>query len=117
MVEDEEGGSVTVTFAQLYERAETVAAELAQRGVAPGDTVAVMLPTSQEFFLSFAGILLAGAIPLPIYPPFHPDPIEEYAERQTAILQNAGAPPLVTLRPAAAAAPVLQPNVKSRAGR
>src|SRR5712691_4081013 len=116
IVQDDEGTSVTLTFAQLYERAQTVAAELAQRGVAPGDTVAVMLPTSQEFFLSFAGILLAGAIPVPIYPPFLADQIEEYAERQTAILQNAEARLLVTFRRAEAVARLLKPSVKSLAG-
>src|SRR5260370_10071480 len=117
IVQDEEGASVTLTFAQLYERAQTVAAELAQRGVAPGDTVAVMLPTSQEFFLSFAGILLAGAIPLPVYPPFHADQIEEYAERQTAILQNPEARVLGTFRPAGAVARVLKPRDQALAGR
>src|SRR6266849_5766302 len=116
IVQDDEGASVTLTFAQLYEGAQTVAAGLAQRGVAPGDTVAVMLPTSQEFFLSFAGILLAGAIPVPIYPPFRADQIEEYAERQTAILQNAEARLLVTFRRAEAVARLLKPRVKSLAG-
>src|SRR5438445_8540419 len=116
IVQDDEGTSVTLTFAQLYEGAQTVAAELAQRGVAPGDTVGVMLPTSQEFFLSFAGILLAGAIPVPIYPPFRADQIEEYAERQTAILQNAEARLLVTFRRAEAVARLLKPRVKSLAG-
>src|SRR5712692_9213172 len=116
IVQDEEGARVTLTFAQLYEGAQTVAAGLAQRGVAPGDTVAVMLPTSQEFFLSFAGILLAGAIPVPIYPPFRADQIEEYAERQTAILQNAEARLLVTFRRAEAVARLLKPRVKSLAG-
>jgi len=116
IVQDDEGASVTLTFAQLYEGAQTVAAELARRGVAPGDTVALMLPTSQEFFLSFAGILLAGAIPVPIYPPFRADQIEEYAERQTAILQNAEARLLVTFRRAEAVARLLKPRVKSLAG-
>src|SRR3989442_3319986 len=116
IVQDDEGTSVTLTFAQLYEGAQTVAAELAQRGVAPGDTVGVMLPTSQGFFLSFAGILVAGAIPVPIYPPFRADQIEEYAERQTAILQNAEARLLVTFRRAEAVARLLKPRVKSLAG-
>ncbi len=61
----------------------------------------IMLPTSREFFLTFAGTLLAGATPVPIYPPFRADRIEEYAERQSAILANAGARLLVTFREAA----------------
>jgi len=42
-----------------------------------------MLPTSRAFFVSYAGILLAGAIPVPIYPPFRADRIEDYATRQS----------------------------------
>src|SRR5574337_62743 len=49
--------------------------------------------------LTFAE-LLAGAIPVPLYPPFRADRIEEYAARQTAILRNAQARVLVTFREA-----------------
>jgi acyl-CoA synthetase (AMP-forming)/AMP-acid ligase II len=35
-------------------------------------------------------------LPVPIYPPFRPDQIEEYAQRQRAILRNAGVQVLVT---------------------
>ena len=78
-----------VTFGQLYARAAAVAAELTRRGIAPGHTVAIMLPTSPEFFYTFAGVLLAGAIPVPISPPFRADRVAEYASRQSAILSNA----------------------------
>jgi len=104
------------TFGELYARAETVAQELARRGVGPGHTVAIMLPTSVEFFYTFAGILLAGAIPVPIYPPFRADRIAEYAERQSAILQNAEARLLVTFRQAETVARLLQPRVPSLQG-
>jgi len=80
---------VTLTFGELYAAAERCAAELARRGVPPGGRVSLMLPTSRAFFVSYAGILLAGAIPVPIYPPFRADRIEEYAARQSAILNNA----------------------------
>ena len=73
----------TITFGELYERASAVAAELRRRGLEPGQTVAIMLPTCADFFWSFAGILLAGGIPVPIYPPFRADRIAEYAARQS----------------------------------
>ena len=60
-----------------------------------------MLPTCREFFLTFAGVLLAGGVPVPIYPPVRADRIAEYAERQSAILRNAEARLLVTFREAA----------------
>ena len=37
-------------------------------------------------------------LPVPLYPPFRPDRIAEYATRQTAILENAGVRLLVTFR-------------------
>src|SRR5271165_853998 len=86
----DEGESPALTFGELLAVAERVAADLAQRGIGRGDTVALMLPTSRDFFLAFAGTLLAGATPVPIYPPFRADRIAEYAERQSAILANAG---------------------------
>src|SRR5438045_5614917 len=72
-----------------------------------------MLPTSRAFFVSYAGILLAGAIPVPIYPPFRADRIEEYAERQASILNNAEVSLLLTFRRAEAVAHLVQPRVRS----
>jgi 1-acyl-sn-glycerol-3-phosphate acyltransferase len=113
---EDEGESPTLTFGELLGGAERVAADLAQRGIGRGDTVALMLPTSRDFFLSFAGTLLAGATPVPIYPPFRADRISEYAERQSAILANAGARLLITFREAASAAKILKPMVPSLEG-
>jgi len=107
--------SVTLTFGELYSAAQRCAAELARRGVPAGGRVALMLPTSRAFFVSYAGILLAGAIPVPIYPPFRADRIEEYASRQSAILRNAGVCLLLTFRQAEAVARLLKPRVHSLA--
>jgi fatty-acyl-CoA synthase len=113
---EDEGESTSLTFGELLAGAERVAADLAQRGIGRGDTVALMLPTSRDFFLTFAGTLLAGATPVPIYPPFRADRIAEYAERQSAILANAGARLLVTFREAASVANLLKPLVPSLEG-
>jgi fatty-acyl-CoA synthase len=110
---EDEGEGASLTFGALLEGAERVAAGLAQRAIGRGDTVALMLPTSPDFFLAFAGTLLAGATPVPIYPPFRADRIAEYAERQSAILVNAGARLLVTVREAASVAKLLKPLVPS----
>ena len=113
---EDEGEGTSLTFDQLLEGAEHVAADLAQRGIGRSDSVALMLPTSREFFLVFAGTLLAGATPVPIYPPFRADRIGEYAERQSAILANASARLLVTFREAASVAKLLKPLVRSLEG-
>jgi fatty-acyl-CoA synthase len=112
----DEGESASLTFGELFAGAERVAADLAQRGIGHGDRVGIMLPTSPEFFLIFAGTLLAGATPVPIYPPFRADRIAEYAERQSAILENAGARLLVTFQEAEGVAKLLRPRVSSLEG-
>ena len=103
----------TLTFADLYVAAQRCAAELARRGVPPGGRVSLMLPTSRAFFVSYAGILLAGAVPVPIYPPFRADRIEEYADRQAAILNNAGVCMLLTFKRAEVVAKLLKPRVRT----
>jgi len=118
ITEDSDAGerSVTLTFGDLYAAGNRCAAELARRGVPAGGRVALMLPTSRAFFVSYAGILLAGAIPVPIYPPFRADRIEEYAARQSAILNNAEVCLLLTFRRAEAVAKLLRPRVRSLSG-
>jgi fatty-acyl-CoA synthase len=115
--EDDEQGTHTysLTFGELAGSAQKCAEELARRGVPAGGRVALMLATSRQFFVCYTGILLAGAIPVPIYPPFRADRIEEYAERQAAILNNAEVCLLLTFRRAEAVAKLLKPRVKSLA--
>ena len=118
VIEDDDQGEHehTLTFGELFSAAQKCGEELARRGVPPGGRVALMLPTSRQFFICYAGILLAGAVPVPIYPPFRADRIEEYAERQSAILNNAGVCLLLTFRRAEAVARLLKPRVKSLLG-
>ncbi|HEY5068616.1 MAG TPA: AMP-binding protein, partial [Candidatus Acidoferrum sp.] len=115
ITEDADGQdkTITMTFGELHAAAQRCSAELMRRGVSAGSRVALMLPTSRAFFVSYAGILLAGAIPVPIYPPFRADRIEEYAARQSAILNNAGVMLLLTFRRAEAVAKLLKPRVAS----
>ncbi|GAC1622026.1 MAG: AMP-binding protein [Candidatus Acidiferrum sp.] len=115
ITEEREGvdQELTLTFGELHAAAQRCAEELARRGVPAGGRVALMLPTGRAFFVSFAGILLAGAIPVPIYPPFRADRIEEYAARQSAILNNAGVCLLLTFHRAESVAKLLQPRVAS----
>ena len=118
ITEDSDAGErgCTLTFGELYAAGNRCAAELARRGVPAGGRVALMLPTSRAFFVSYAGILLAGAIPVPIYPPFRADRIEEYAARQSAILNNAEVGLLLTFRRAESVAKLLRPRVPSLSG-
>ena len=110
---EEDGTEVTLTYGRLLGEAAALAGGLKERGVGRGDTVALMLPTGSDFLRSFQGILIAGAVPVPIYPPVRLDRIEEYAARQAAILRDAGARLLITVTRAAPVARVLQAAVPS----
>jgi acyl-CoA synthetase (AMP-forming)/AMP-acid ligase II len=46
-----------------------MAVGLLERGLAPGDRVLLVLPTSIEFVSAFFGVQLAGGTPVPTYPP------------------------------------------------
>ncbi len=100
-----------ITYGELHTRAVAVAAALQQRDLMPRQTVALMLPTCRAFFESFLGVLLAGAIPVPIYPPVRPSQIEDHMRRQMGILENAQAAVLITIPEAQMLARLLQPQV------
>ncbi len=110
---EDDGTETTITYGRLRDEAAAVAGGLRERGVVPGDTVALMLPTGLDFLAAFQGILLAGGIPVPIYPPARLDRLEEYAARQSAILADAGVKALITVARARAVAALLRPRVPS----
>ncbi len=87
----EEGEEQILTYGQLLDGAILTARGLVEQGLKPNDTVGIMLPTGTDFFYAFFGVLLAGGIPVPLYPPVRMDQIEEYSRRQSAILRRAEA--------------------------
>ncbi len=97
VLQDEATALGTLTYGELVAKARNVAQGLIARDIGPGDRVALMLPTSIDFFLAFFGILYAGAIPVPIYPPMRLAQIEDHLRRQAGILRNAGARLLITV--------------------
>ena len=86
-----EGDETCLTYGDLHAAACRIASGLLERGLAPGDRVAIMLPTEAAFFEAFFGVLHAGGVPVPIYPPFRRAQVEEHLRRQAGILRNAGA--------------------------
>ncbi|MGO9385373.1 MAG: fatty acyl-AMP ligase [Mycobacterium sp.] len=85
-----------VSFARIREQAQSVAADLVRRGVRKGDRVALVLPTSPEFVQCFFGVLCAGAIPVPLYPPLRLGKLDEFHRRTTAMLKAVDAAMVVT---------------------
>ena len=108
---DDDGSELTLTYGRLLQEARAVAGGLRERGIRRGETVALMLPTGLDFLRSFQGILVAGAVPVPIYPPVRLDRIEEYALRQAAILKDAGVRLMITVARARPVAALLKPAV------
>ena len=105
-----------ITYGELWARAGLVAGGLRARGVERGDAIALMLRTEPDFFSAFFGVLLAGAVPVPIYPPTRPSRLEEYAARQVKILDNAQARLLVTFPEVERVAGLLRARVPSLRG-
>jgi fatty-acyl-CoA synthase len=111
LLEDETGQDIT--YGQLLERASHVAASLRAGGLRRKETVAIMLPTCADFFYAFYGVILAGGIAVPIYPPARPDKIEEYVHRQVLILRNAGVRFLISFEQARVVSEVMRLNIPS----
>ena len=55
-----------ITYAEVGRRAAVAAAALADRGVEPGDRVAIRLPNSAAFVAAWFGALRAGAVAVPL---------------------------------------------------
>lgn len=102
---------VDIRYRDLWQEARSLATGLRERGLVPGQTVALMLPTSREYFASFFGILLAGAVPVPIYPPLRPSQLEEHLRRHARLLGNAGVRMLITVPEARRLAKLLAAQV------
>ena len=97
-----------ITYGELAASAAAVAAGLQRAGVRPKQTVAIMLPTSPAYFFAYLGILRAGAVPVPIYPPARASQLEDHVLRHTGILDNAQAALLITVPEAMVVARLLQ---------
>lgn len=102
-----------IDYAHLWQGAAAVCAGLRFHGLQPGEQVAIMLPTGSDFFFSFYGILMAGATPVPIYPPMRLRQIEDHMQRQRGILNNARAKILITFDEIKPLACIIKPQVES----
>jgi acyl carrier protein len=94
------GAIQNISYRDLLDGARAVAAGLRRFDIADGQRVAIMLPTGADYLHSFMGILLAGGIPVPIYPPARLSQVEDHFRRHARILENAGVVCLITFAPA-----------------
>jgi len=87
----DDGQEQAITYARLLEESRAVAGGLQRLGIQAGEAVALMLPTSADYFYAFFGALLAGAFPVPLYPPARASQIEEHVRRHAGIRASGAA--------------------------
>ncbi|GLI33829.1 AMP-binding protein [Desulforhabdus amnigena] len=109
----DEGEGESLSYVQLWEGAEVLAAGLQKHGLQPAEPVAIMLPTGKDYFFTFMGILMAGGVPVPMYPPVRKSQVEEHLRRHRAILGNCAAVTLITMPEARAFARLLKSQVET----
>ncbi len=101
-----------ISYADLWAGAQKAAAGLQQLGLQPEQTVAIMLPTGRDYLYSFYGVLLCGAIPVPIYPPQRLSQLEDHLNRHVGILANAQSVILITVPEAQTVARLLRARLE-----
>ena len=85
-------GDLRLTYAQLWGHALQYAAVLRDKGVGPGDKVAMLLPNTPHFPLTYFGTLALGAVAVPVHALLK-------AEEIQYVLQDSGATVLVCAAP------------------
>ena len=80
-----------VPWSDVWRRAVDASARLQRAGVGPGERVALIYPTSIEFIDALFGCVLAGAVPVPLYPPVRLHRLDEYSARTAAMLDAVSA--------------------------
>ena len=82
---------VDVPYAQLLEEARVYAANLQRLGVAPGDHVAVLGPTSRQLVTAIEAVWLAGAAVVCLPLPMRLSSIEEFVDQTRTRIHHADA--------------------------
>jgi acyl carrier protein len=109
----EEQKEFPLSYRALWDGALGYAAALTRAGLQHGQMVAIMLPTCREYLYSFYGVLLAGGVPVPLYPPARLTTIEDHMTRHVGILKSAGPAIMITVPEAKALAYLLRAQVES----
>jgi len=74
-------------YDRILASAREIAGGLQTLGIRGGDRVGIVHPTGPAFFDAFFGAMLAGAVPVPLYPPVRLGRLDEYHQRTAAMLR------------------------------
>jgi long-chain acyl-CoA synthetase len=85
-------GDLRLTYAQLWAHSLQYASVLREKGVGPGDKVALLLPNTPHFPLAYYGTLALGAVAVPVHALLK-------AEEIQYVLEDSGAKALVCAAP------------------
>ncbi|MGH9349473.1 MAG: AMP-binding protein [Vicinamibacterales bacterium] len=97
-VDEECRETEVLTYGELVRRARRVAAELSGAwSVKPGDRVLLVYPPGLDFTSALIGSMMAGALPVPAYPP-NPEDLSNDLGRIRAIVESSGARVALTTR-------------------
>src|SRR3954447_14701482 len=70
------GDAVAITWSELRERVDKLAAGLAGLGLKKGETVALMFSNRPEFHIADLAVMMVGGTPFSIYNTYSPEQIE-----------------------------------------
>jgi fatty-acyl-CoA synthase len=103
-----DGRERVLSYRELWSETQRRAAWLARHGIAKGDRVVLTLPEGDDFVLCFFGVMAAGAVPVPLYPPATMTRLDPYYANLSRVVAACGAKLLIAAqrRPDAAAAPI-----------
>jgi long-chain acyl-CoA synthetase len=85
-------GPLRITYGELWHGARQYAAVLRERGIEPGDRVALLLPNTPHFPLAYYGVLALGGVAVPVHALLK-------AEEIQYVLEDSGAKILVCAAP------------------
>jgi fatty-acyl-CoA synthase len=86
------------SFAELVAEARKRGRHLQRLGLRKGDRLAMVIPESEDFVLTFLGAVTVGVVPVPMYPPLALGKLDGYMETAERILSTSRARLLVTTK-------------------
>ncbi len=86
------------SFEALSREADRRAQYFLSIGHKPGDRIAMVIPDGEDFVLNFLGVIRAGMVPVPMYPPLALGKIDSYLDSAARIVKTSGARALITTK-------------------
>jgi fatty-acyl-CoA synthase len=86
------------SFQALVAEARKRGRHLQKLGLVKGDRVAMVIPESEDFVLTFLAAVTVGVVPVPMYPPLALGKLDSYMESAERICSTARAKLLVTTK-------------------